>query len=166
MLKGMSIPASLSFTEAETDRRCSLGGWAALTHTLTYALHTIPFTTPSLTHSLSSFVYIYLSVYVNVSRYLWKMKNKKSSSFVPSWTRRWFSIEGPELKWYATQHAAEASGQIYLKVSLSVCVCVCLCVCLCVSVCLSVYLRDEGWGREEGYLWVWVIECRRDCWIN
>jgi hypothetical protein len=78
-------------------------------------------------------------MYVNVSRYLWKMKNKKSSSFVPSWTRRWFSIEGPELKWYATQHAAEASGQIYLKVSLSVywSVCLCVSVCVCVSTGLS-----------------------------
>jgi len=43
------------------------------------------------------------------------MKNKQSSSFVPNWTKRWFSIEGPELTWYAAQHTPESSGQILLK---------------------------------------------------
>lgn len=48
--------------------------------------------------------------------YLWKMKKRNPQQFyVPKWTKRWFSIEGPVLKWYAAQNSVHASGHISLK---------------------------------------------------
>ena len=46
------------------------------------------------------------------------MKNniKTQKFYVPKWTKRWFSIEGTTLKWYASEHTAEASGNINIKV--------------------------------------------------
>jgi len=49
----------------------------------------------------------------SLAGYLWKMK-KKYQFHLPQWNKRWFSIEGKYLKWYAREDSAEMSGQISL----------------------------------------------------
>lgn len=48
--------------------------------------------------------------------YLWKMK-RKYKVHLPQWNKRWFSIEGKFLKWYAKESSAQSSGHILLSVS-------------------------------------------------
>mmetsp|Transcript_18024 Transcript_18024/g.18781 ORF Transcript_18024/g.18781 Transcript_18024/m.18781 type:complete len:290 (-) Transcript_18024:113-982(-) len=49
----------------------------------------------------------------SLAGYLWKMK-RKHKLHLPQWNKRWFSIEGKFLKWYAKEESFESSGQISL----------------------------------------------------
>jgi hypothetical protein len=53
----------------------------------------------------------------SLAGYLWKMK-RKHQLHLPQWDKRWFSIEGKSLKWYAKEDSTEASGQISLLVNI------------------------------------------------
>jgi len=46
--------------------------------------------------------------------YLYKMKKEKKL-LVPQWSKRWFSIEGKNLRWYHNSYDDEPSGSIDLK---------------------------------------------------
>jgi hypothetical protein len=50
-----------------------------------------------------------------VQGYLWKMK-RNIKLHLPQWNKRWFTIEGRQLKWYANDSVAEESGHINLSV--------------------------------------------------
>lgn len=50
----------------------------------------------------------------SLSGYLWKMKREKKT-VVPQWSKRWFSIEGRNLKWYRASNSEAASGSIDLR---------------------------------------------------
>jgi PH domain len=48
--------------------------------------------------------------------YLWKMKRSHHRMIlVPQWNRRWFSIEGRLLKWYAAASSDHSSGMVDLR---------------------------------------------------
>lgn len=46
--------------------------------------------------------------------YLHKMK-RKHTAILPQWTKRWFSIEGANLKWYESKDSVEPNGILDLK---------------------------------------------------
>lgn len=48
--------------------------------------------------------------------YLWKMKRSHHRMIlVPQWNKRWFSIEGRQLKWYAVASSDHSSGMVDLR---------------------------------------------------
>ena len=48
--------------------------------------------------------------------YLWKMKRTHQKMIlVPQWNKRWFSIEGRMLKWYASASSDQSSGVVDLR---------------------------------------------------
>ena len=48
--------------------------------------------------------------------YLWKMKRSHQKIIiVPQWNKRWFSIEGRLLKWYAVASSDHSSGMVDLR---------------------------------------------------
>lgn len=55
----------------------------------------------------------------SLAGYLWKMK-RKHKLHLPQWNKRWFSIEGKLLKWYAKEDSKKESGQISLVVCFSI----------------------------------------------
>lgn len=53
--------------------------------------------------------------------YLWKMKRShQKKMLIPQWNKRWFSIEGRLLKWYAVASSEESSGMVDLRFITSV----------------------------------------------